>query len=290
MACETTRELLLGLDWNAADRGRVLQALRHLEQCEACRAAVEDFDRLRAAMKPAAPAAEPMGGWGAFERRIANSLVTHRSRAWWMPGALAASLLLAVVGWTLYLQHAAPTGASGDRSVTASSDRRPGPIRFSEREIAERVQVFRGVSEVFDGQTSWVLVGDQEPELGLAPAALAPQRRVLLLRLTVSRDGDVLSQADLVIVPGQTAQLRVPFEHGQELHYRVGTSSEQPTRLSLWVDVRSGEGVGKTLAALATELRVEPGEVFAAGQFVTASGGYEVTAAFSEADLPGTPS
>ncbi len=97
----------------------------------------------------------------------------------------------------------------------------------------------------------------------------------------------MVSRSDLVIVPGEGADLMVPIESGQKLRYHIGTTPEPPTRLSLWAELQSSAGAGRTLAALATDLPVQPGQVLGAGEMVTTSGSYALKIAFAQADRKG---
>jgi endonuclease/exonuclease/phosphatase family metal-dependent hydrolase len=108
---------------------------------------------------------------------------------------------------------------------------------------------------------------------------------VLLLRLTLMHGRTIASDADLLVIPGQTANLKLPLKGGQTLHYRIGTSTDEPTRLSLWLEVQTPLG-GQPIAALSTHLQLEPGQGVTAGQLATSAGDYELKIAFAREDLP----
>src|ERR1700733_9877594 len=96
MSCNTVRQFLLNTGLDAEGRRQAVEFIRHLEQCESCRAAVEDFDVLRIALAPT-QTPEPAGGWDAMQRRIANPIPAPRPRHNWLRGGLmiAASVLVA---------------------------------------------------------------------------------------------------------------------------------------------------------------------------------------------------
>ena len=146
------------------------------------------------------------------------------------------------------------------------------------------MQLFDNISETFDGRASWVAVGDRGSELGLMPASTSKQGKLLLLRLAMSQGQQERSRTDLVIVPGQGANLDVPLGAGQVLHYNIAAPGGKDRRLSLWAEVRSRRDDGETLAALATSLQPVSGQVFSAGRLVTAAGSYNLEVSFDEKD------
>jgi hypothetical protein len=224
----------------------------------------------------------------------------RRSARWSWPAALAASLLAAVAGWAMYLRTARAPGEAAGR-LPSLAGAKIGPLApppnsraaaapqaapWTGAEMEREVGVFTNVSETFEGRTSWVAMGDQAAELGLMPAP-SPHRKLLLLRLTASEGGQSRSRTDLVIVPGENASLDVPFEHGLVLRYYIATTADRDCRLSLWAEVRTPNGDGETLAALATQLRPVPGQSLSAGRLVTSSGGYNLEISFQEKNLSG---
>ena len=277
MECETVQRELLHLDWDDAQRQRMIELLGHLEGCESCRSALEDFDRLRGELAADDTEVEPSGGWSAFEDRLTRPMTSRRWRWRWTPPALAASLLLAVAGWSLYLGGRGDHGPGiAGRAPAGDPPQRLRSLGFTPREVADRVEVFDEVSRDFDRRAQWVVIGDKTTDLGLGEQDQPVGQGLLLLRLTLSGDDDVASRVDLVIVPGQRAELTVPTDEGPHVRYRVNTSDGEPIRLQLWVDLIRPDGERSTMAALATDLTLEPGQVTSAGRMVTSSGRYEL--------------
>jgi len=197
---------------------------------------------------------------------------------------MAAALLLAVgLGWSLR-----PLGWPGSASskppvTTPGSAGATAALAFAPQEIRQNVSAFRQVADVFDQRASWVLVADRTSDVGLGRDPAEPEDRLLLLRLTMCKGEQVVSRSDLVIVPGEGADLTVPLENGRKLRYQIGTTLDQPTRLSLWAELQGEQGAGRTLAALATDLPVQPGQVLGAGEMVTTTGHYALQVAFAQA-------
>jgi hypothetical protein len=157
-------------------------------------------------------------------------------------------------------------------------------VDFRPGEVAQQVQAFDEVSRVFDRKASWILLANGSSDMGLSSEPVIDQK-LLLLRLVMSHAGAAISTADLVIVPGQKADLTVPVGRGQSLHYQVATSVRDPNRLSLWAELQTPQG-DRPLASLATTLDLRPGEKLTAGQLVTSAGPYELSIAFSRSALP----
>lgn len=106
---------------------------------------------------------------------------------------------------------------------------------------------------------------DQCPQ---SPPTRGSGEKILLLRLNLAHGADVVSQADVLIVAGTTANVVVPTKLGQ-LQYHIVTSAVDPMRLRVQVQV-AGEGgtgnaagpnqspAGMATAVLGTSLQLEP--------------------------------
>jgi hypothetical protein len=282
MPCDEFRQFLLDTGWDASDRARAAEALRHVENCQSCRDALAELDRLRQTLGSFRTDAQPAGGWEAFERRL---LAGANPRVWRRPPIMAIAASVLIVGGLAFF-----LGRWSDRpTAVAVPGAEPVAVsaQFAPQRVSHEVNAFAQVSQVFDGRASWLMMSNAASDVGLSTEAVSAQaKNVLLLRLTLTRSGAIVSDADLLVVPGQSANLTVPLEAGQSLHYRIGTSTDEPTRLSVWLEVKTPAGEAP-LAALATNLRMRPGERTTAGQLSTTAGEYELRIAFSRANLPG---
>lgn len=283
MNCNSVRDELLQYDWDEVDRQRLTESLNHLGHCDECRSAMADFDRLRLVSRPVESDTEPTGGWTAFENRLIDRMARPRRRLGWVPPALAASLAMAVVGWGLYL------GSSGTDDRQAPSVNGGAVVRaLTPQEIADRIEVFDEVSQVFDRRAGWVLISDQRSDMGVGQTPTSSNATLLLVRLSVLREQSPFSNADLVIVPGQMARVTVPSVGGSSVRYQVTTSETEPNLLRLRVEVGSGNGQREG-SALVTDLRLPSGKIVPAGQLVTSSGRYDVHVGIYQAKTPSAP-
>jgi len=284
MSCDAYRESLLDFDWDEATRQRAAALLNHLASCPDCQAAVRDFDRLRKSLAAPESDGEPVDGWTQFEGRLTASALPRQFR-WRLPFlAFAASLLIAAIAFHLGRTFLPLSPLS---IVTTESNPLPTSLAasFLPQKILYDVRAFDQVSKCFDGHASWMLVSDDASDVGTTADTLHGSRKVLLLRLTLTHGPTVASDADLLVIPGQTANLNVPIKGGESLHYRIGTSADEPTRLSLWLEVQTPLG-GQPIAALSTHLQLVSGQRITAGQFATSAGAYELKIAFAREDLP----
>ncbi len=305
MSCDEVRQVLLDDAANDGDGGGRSRpdVAAHLQQCTACRAAEDDYARIRDLLQPTAHerAAEPLGGWDAFEARLPTTSRPNPARGegrrigtrLGIGMGLAASLLLGIAGFEVGRWYATPPAqlASGNDSTVESQTRStlPPHARFAAADVTRHMRAFEEVSQVFDGRASWVMLSDDATDMGLAPQPLDGQRpHLLLLRLTMLRENQIVSETDLAIVAGQSANLTVPIPHGRTLRYQIDTTRDQPTRLNLWVEVQTPAG-GQALAALATEMRAEPGRKVSAGRLTTAGGVFELQVDFAQAPATGAP-
>lgn len=295
MECSKTREILLAHGWTEAALRDARAVAEHVTACDACRTALADYDLLRTTLgkdeisydSELVPA--PSGPWSAPPS-------ARRLSAWRVGLATAAGVALAVSGWGLRgaMRHENTAIATSPTQSLSGGTGRPGLIvappgvMFSAEEVRTNAQVFAGVSEAFDGRAGWVALSAKRSDVGLTTGPIAPPRRLLLLRLTMSRDGQVASRSDVSIVPGQSASLTVSLGGDQQVEYQIATPTE-PARLSLWVEVKSPREPGQMLGALATSLPVAPGRVVEAGELVTSMGAYELRVGISQAELPANP-
>jgi hypothetical protein len=284
--CENVREFLGESDWDEPARRRVAEVLEHLKACPECAAAAADFDRIRSILQTAAPGI-PEGGWSAMEARLFDA-TAHRRLRWPSLSALAtAALLLIAIGYGIGLATSNRTAATRSPSI-AENRNTPGTSDsvavYPQSDAAQDAKAFHEVSDVFEHRAAWLLVGDKTSDMGLSDQAMNGQQKVLLLRLTMLESGKTLSSADLAIVPGQSANLVVPGDGHKTLHYRISTTAEQPTRLTISTQLTSPRGA-EVLAALATTLSVEPGQRLSAGNMVTSSGDYELQIAFANTQI-----
>ncbi len=298
MSCDEVRQVLLDGAGAGRSRGDVTA---HLRQCGSCRAAGEVYARIRNVLQPTAHdgavrdgAAEPVAGWDAFEQRLLASPRPNGARGGgrWIGVrgslglGLAASLLLGVVGFQVgrwYAGSPAPLASGGKNTDVHEPTQNPPPhARLAAADVTRQVRAFEEVSQVFDGRASWVMLSDDATDMGLAPQPLdRPQPALLMLRMTMLRENQIISQADLVIVTGESADLSVPIARGRTLRYQIDTTRDTPTRLNLWAEVLTPAG-GEALGALATTLRAEPGRNVSAGSLTTTGGVYELQIDFAQ--------
>ena len=287
MSCESYRQLLLDLGLDEAARKRTAAILAHGETCPECREAARDLDRVRAALQTFQTDAEPTGGWAAFEQRLAANPPRPITPRWsWRAPLMGIAASLLIAGVSFQLGRMLTTGHPEPVAVAMPGPAFPESNAFAPAQLNHEVKAFDQVSKVFDGHASWMLVSNDASDVGIASHPVsATARHVLLLRLTVTRGGQIASDADVLVIPGQTANLNVPLSEGNSLHYRIGTSTGEPTRLGILLELNTSHG-GEPLAALSTQLQMQPGQKLTAGQLATSAGDYELKIGFARADLP----
>lgn len=272
--------------------------------------ALKEYQRIRSALSvEEVEDATPRGGWAAFEQRLSGTLddLSTGSGAaglrcggrlsiarWGWPLATAASLLLAVgIAVTAYLGETTKEDATGSGVASVS----PTSLLPTREEAANKMRVFQEVSGAFDRQVDWIAESGVETAMGLsrdavsgADAGAANDRRLLLLRLTLIRDGAVVSQTDVILAGGRDAELTLPLPNGRRVTYQIDTAApdeQHRSRLSLWAEVGQAGRDAQTIAALATQLALTPGQTMPAGQISTNGDRYELQVGFREVDLEG---
>jgi hypothetical protein len=302
--CEMVREYLLAAGWDAEQRRQAARMLQHAEGCEACRSALGDFDRIRDALAPA-EACEPAGGWEAMQWRMDDTL---RSAGRAGPAAarppvlrpsLAIAASIAVIAAATFemgqsvARRAAIAEAKGKEVIMVErSSGDPAPATISPNELSHDVEAFRQVADVYDGRAGWMMVSQNDSDVGIMHSQSAPSNKVLLLRLDLWHGRELVSNSDLLVLAGQTADLTVPMDDGQSLHYRIGTSLPADddytpagqAQLHLWLELNTPRG-HSPLAALSTNLQLRPDQKVTAGKLATSAGEYELKIEFKEAQL-----
>ena len=279
---------ILDGDWTEAKLNEAQRILDHLEAAPDDRDALRQYDALRSALACTDDdAVAPPGGWQALEtswrdRRAAPGALqtepraaVHRWLSW--PAAMAAAIVLAAAGWSIVLLR-----NPGRDDVTRLAAGASLNFIHSKEEIQQDVRAFEDTQDVYDQRARWVAATSAAADVGLAESPIAIADRLLLLRLTMLRGKNVIAQANLTIVPGQEADLTVPSNTGLAVRFQIATTRDEPTRLTVWTDVRVPGGQDQTLAALATDLRFEPRKVVTAGQWATSTGKYRLEVGFSE--------
>ena len=260
MSCEAVQRMVIDLGLDPASRRRLAEALCYLEMCESYRTMVGDFDRVRALLSPP-PGDEtvPAAGWEAFEAKLLQTRTAdpvHARRWSRMTLAVAASLVLGLMGLIaavgVWLEG--PSEPEGDAMAA----------KLTTAEVSQRTREFTEINRVFDGRAGWVLLAGAQSDLGLVKSDSTIQAPPLLLRLNLSRAGQLTAEADVLIVPGQTAELTIPTLSGSLLQCRVATSATDQAALSLRAGPRQ-----ENQALLTTNLRLRGNAVAAAGQLVT---------------------
>jgi hypothetical protein len=317
MTCEQARQLLLDAltppaDASDASRHALADARLHAQGCAECRAAVDDFERFGAALRDFDHHAAPVGGWTAFGERLTESVhgagVARRwagdparfdgpRRASWRGAGFAAAAACLAVGLAVgfwagrtggaALPNADASGHGRPPGTSPSTSARPASFRPTELEVKRGAATFARTAELVGPQMSWMLQSGDTYQVGIDETYVpgvdaAPSDRLLVLRLTALQGDVAVSDADLVIVPGQTAKLVVPLGEGHELRYHVTTSNEMPARLALWAELATPRG-RDVLAVVGTTLQLNPGDAVSAGRFAASAGPYDLRVAFADA-------
>lgn len=285
--CDEVRRDILDWGWGSARRRQIAACLAHLESCPTCQAVVGDYDTLQARFQEDPQLdAEPPAGWGAFEDRLVRQItsVHRRSPIRWMPMAMAASLVLGALGWGMYW---------GGQRAPHSPDFAAAPVKPStplptRSEVSEGVRLFGQVASVFDHRANWVLVGGDASDVGLSSGEASPADQLMFVRLVLSAGGRTLSTTELVIVPGRTADLKLPTPSGRTVEYHLRTLADDPSRVQISATVWDADHSGMP-ASLATQVTAAPGQSVHVGELRTATDTLRLDLAVQPARASGRP-
>ena len=289
--------MCLDRDWDGAVLDEAAAISQHVACCPACRQAMRQvcivarhFEQPRSQSSrpeqrksPASPPAMPLNGatprwgWPAASRFV----VDH--------GGLG--MLLARSG--------RPGEAAGRRAVRCQREigpLAPPPIGQRRRartrtwtgaDMEREVGVFANVSGDLRGPNE--LGGDGRPggRTGPHARAVATPQIAPLATHGVGRRAVAIPHG-----PGHCSrrerQLGRAVRAWTGIRYYIATTANRDRRLSLSAEVRTPNGDGETLAALATQLRPLPGQSLSVGRLVASSSGYNLEISFQEKDLSGS--
>jgi hypothetical protein len=275
-------EILNG-DWTQARLARAEWVLSHLAKSHTARERLREYDAVRQSLRGEDHDIEPAGGWEAFEERCNQSIGRWRPVfAGRRTLALAATVLLAVsAGWfgrSLF----ASLSISTSGNMVASSQ------QWAPQDVLGQVRVFDEVASVFDQRAGWVAVSAGSSEVGLASHPIRSDAELMLIRLSILRDGMRASQTDLVMVPGQAASLRTPLPGNCVLHYQLRVSEEKPSTLDVQISLMDVSQGDEPTAMLTTTLPMNGHNVRSAGQLTTAAGTFSVNIGYVRAPRGGS--
>jgi hypothetical protein len=267
----------------------------------------------------------PTGGWEAFEKKLLAAARGGRQRGgrqrggrqgpvsmrihWWL-GALGSVAAMVALAWGAYHLGKNAPGARGETPVVnLSSVGTPNStlVRLSPDDLAEKVRIFFAIDHTLDGRARWLMLsGLNSIDVGLidqcpqGPTTRGIGDKILLVRLNLVCGNDVVSQADVLIVAGTTANVVVPTDMGVPLRYHIVTSALDPMRLRVQVQVPGEAGAvevatshqavsASATAVLGTSLDLEPYLDASAGRIVLGRQTFDlqVAAAAASSSLPG---
>jgi len=277
LSCEKVRREALEWGWNRARRQEIAACLAHLDTCGPCQAAVGDYEAFKTAFQDETEP-EPADGWEVFEQRLIGQIKPPR-RGWpLMPTALAACLVLAALGWGMYF------GRERARIVASV----PSPAMLANTDVSEGVHLFRQVSSVFDDRASWVLLSNGTSDVGVASEMSHSPDQLLYIRFVLTAGGKALSKAELVIVPGRSADLTLPLPNGDTVKYRLLTSAADPTLVRVSAVVQPPDA-NESSASLTTRVRARPGQETFVGELQTTAGRLRFDLALQPTPTKGQP-
>ena len=215
---------------------------------------------------------------------------------------------MVLIGWTAFhLGKKVSSGVAGAPIGPVPDDgpSRPMLVRLSPDDVAEKVRTFDAVDHSFYGLTRWLMLsGPNDTDVGLinqcpqGPTQRRAGDKILLVRLNLRRGADVVSEADVLIVAGTTANVVVPTKLGVPLQYRIVTSAVDPMRLQVQVKVPKPGSVemaassqenalSSETAVLGTSLELEPYHDASAGRLVVGRQAFDLQVAAAASSLPG---
>jgi len=304
--CPHYQQELLDFDLTRERRAQVARLLAHIETCEECRKAATEFDQLHEMLsqgREEAQRAVPPGiagrgdgahdeqqRWEGFEGRMAGAIgkvsgrpqgvVRNEMRAWRVAAALvlAAGLGLAVGVFTK------GNGGYGARGMGGAGEAEFA--RLSAPETQQHVLAFDNITQAFDHRASWVVFAEgKDSDVGLSPQPIPQGGSPLVLRMVVKRNGELASQCDLAIVPGQAADLSLGTTDGKRLKFHVRTRGIDQQEVTLLLELGGAEeGARPSMrdaetghAVIASTARLEFGAATTVGEVTTLDGTYTLS-------------
>lgn len=275
MDCDVVRSLLLDHNLYHEDLPAIRASLSHLENCPTCREAVEDYAAIRGIL----------GHVHASSEASAVSVASHpaaprpkviRTVFFASPTVfrVAAALLFALGAYWLGLSHAETEGRGG---VVSSS---PHVALLSSDAAKQIASGFREVSGVFCGQARWMLLSKNDSDVGLSRSDVISDKNVLVLRITLLRNGHEEKTTDVAMVSGSGLSTKLPISGGRILSLALSAQGEAMADVGLWVEVAEAAGMGAQ-GGLSVEVPIRSGATEHVGRFRAAGDEYEIRLSYA---------
>lgn len=261
--CTRIQEELLQLDLNRHQREAVTRILKHLESCDNCRNAVHDYDMIHDAV--AADIETPIELDPIAAERICESIHSYSSSRWrWRsvlwPTVAAACLLLTLA---MFVMTATRLNRPEHDSIRELAK---GP---SEREISQGIQAFARVSSVFDNRAGWIVLSEQVSDVGLTDQPIQASTRPVVVYLNLKKQGKIVSEMTLAMIPGPAAHLEIPNTAGRQVRLTLQAAPNRPQQLKISMEMAPDFSINASL-------NMEFGQPVRAAQFVTSQGNFEL--------------
>lgn len=320
---EALERRYLECDWTLDDLRFAVELLRRTERSSSLYQAIENHDAVRdevaalGAEIDIKTASGPDGGMAALSHRLMGQRRAtsgrRPSRLWggrrWPSSALAGVALLGVVvgtaaWWSAFYEPAARQGSGSavktpsDTGQKPTSDsagdnnerpRRTGraALAVTGDELRHYSQAFHQVTATVDGRAGWMELSNDVGDVGIAREPLNKPNQLMLLRLTVHRDGERVAHSDLVSRPGQTADfttvLRDNGHRGSasrrplRVQYAITLGQSPADPVSIGMALRPRPGSKPTLASLSMTQSLPAGEPVRVGELTTKAGRLRLT-------------
>ena len=150
--CNDIQRKFLDHDWDQAALDDAAAIAEHLKHCGECRTAISQYEQLRTLLRipgpvPEAPGPEaPVAVAALPEGRPGRTFRRRPVEQWAWTAALAVSLLIGVIGWTLYLRVPRGEAQLASSPTPAANHALPagGNLAASRQPCNGRKRILRG--------------------------------------------------------------------------------------------------------------------------------------------------
>jgi hypothetical protein len=272
MNCEAARSFLLDHGLYKDDMPVLRKHLAHLDDCSECRSALAGYSSVKSLLRDE----EGENSTGIIENRVPRP--PFHKQVWRLPTVfkVAAAILLLVGAYM--------TGAwQREASTVADYPEKRMAGTLSADSVRDLTLGFGEVAEVFNGQARWLLLSDTKADVGLEALPGTGSGRVLVLRVTLLRDGIPQKTADVAMLSGSSLSKRLPLVGGKSLQLALSANDNAgKANVSLWAEVQDSQAPSaRSAGAVSAEMLLLDGETVPAGRFRGAEGEYEVRLSYA---------
>lgn len=147
--------------------------------------------------------------------------------------------------------------------------------------LKTQLAAFEQVSDFLNQRAAWLAVSSDIQDIGVSDRTLSPEF-LTQIRVTAMQDDQTVSTTDILLVPGEPAQLVAPLHHGRQVVYTLMIDPERRD-LSFSVRVENARNPSQS-ASIGTVVPLGKQSIIPAGQVQLGESSYRLLLGYTIID------